>query len=61
MERKVIVVVEGGIVQSAYSNDGDIQLDVLDWDNFRGPDCDSKEQELYERLNREMATMADIY
>ncbi|MGM5480761.1 MAG: hypothetical protein ACQESC_04865, partial [Nanobdellota archaeon] len=40
---KAVVEVFGGVVQEVYSNDPDLQVDVLDYDNLDDHDkCDTK-------------------
>jgi len=48
---RVIVIVNGGIVQKVLSNE-QIDVDVLDYDNFRDPDCEPEMVAAYKRIER---------
>ena len=53
---KIIVEIRGGIVQAVYSNDKNINIDVLDWDNIDIENLTTNEKVL---LN-EIKEMKDI-
>lgn len=59
--KKIIVVVDGGLVQAAYCRDQDVSIEVLDYDNFRDESCKGKEKELYEGLEKEVSDLTQIY
>jgi hypothetical protein len=46
---KVLVVVKGGLVQSLYVSDKQIEIDVLDFDNEELPSHEAEEEELSKR------------
>ena len=57
---RIIVVVEGGVVQSAYSNGLSVDIDILDWDNASCEEDVERDAE-YEALDIETGTMTLIY
>ena len=54
MATQVVITVQGGVVQSVHSDDPDIEVEVVDWDNIKEmtPDLDlaGKENEVNEKL-----------
>lgn len=38
MKKRVVIECSCGIVQAVYSNRDDIEVDILDWDEYRDPD-----------------------
>lgn len=53
---RVIVEVDGGMVQTVYA-DRKVDVDVLDYDNYRASDDGSEEEDFYEDLMIETATL----
>ena len=53
---RVIVEVDGGMVQTVYA-DRKVDVDVLDYDNYRASDDESEEEDFYEDLMIETATL----
>ena len=53
---RVIVEVDGGMVQAVYA-DRKVDVDVLDYDNYRASDDGSEEEDFYEDLMIETATL----
>jgi len=53
---RVIVEVDGGVVQRVYA-DRKVDVDVLDYDNYRASDDGSEEEDFYEDLMIETATL----
>jgi len=53
---RVIVEVDGGMVQTVYA-DRKVDVDVLDYDNYRASDDGSEEENFYEDLMIETATL----
>ena len=53
---RVIVEVDGGMVQAVYA-DRKVDVDVLDYDNYRASDDESEEEDFYEDLMIETATL----
>lgn len=49
---KIIVVVEGGVVQAVYAETDDVDVYVLDYDNLNAGDIDAAEVEQYFNKNR---------
>lgn len=50
---KIIIVVEGGIVQVVYAETDDVDVYVLDYDNLNAGDMDSAEVYEYFKNNRD--------
>lgn len=55
----VICVVYGGVLSSVYSDDPDIQVELLDYDDMDMTDIDSEEYQDYKRL--ESLTESDSF
>lgn len=53
---RVIVEVDGGMVQTVYA-DRKVDVDVLDYDNYRASEDGSEEEDFYEDLMIETATL----
>lgn len=53
---RVIVEVDGGVVQCVYA-DRKVDVDVLDYDNYRASDDGSEEEDFYEDLMIETSTL----
>lgn len=53
---RVIVEVDGGMVQTVYA-DRKVDVDVLDYDNYRASDDESEEEDFYEDLMIETAML----
>ena len=53
---RVIVEVDGGMVQRVYA-DRKVDVDVLDYDNYRASEDGSEEEDFYEDLMIETATL----
>ena len=53
---RVIVEVNGGMVQTVYA-DRKVDVDVLDYDNYRASEDGSEEEDFYEDLMIETATL----
>jgi len=52
---RVIVIVEGGLVQSIYSDNPDeLSINVVDYDEVNDPDCSKKYREKAEALKKEI-------
>ncbi len=52
MAIEVLVLLSGGVVQSVYSNEIDVDLEIIDLDDFKElPDYKKKEEELDEILD----------
>jgi len=45
---RILIIVRGGVVQSIYSSDENLQFDVLDFDN-EGPEIIDEDKELESR------------
>ena len=58
---KVIIVVRGGLVAGACSNDESVTVEVLDHDNWEDADCSEEDAARYEALNKECESMHGIY
>lgn len=56
----VIVLVEGGVVQACYSNNPDIEIGILDLDNYT-QENDPEMIEYYEKLEKEIDCLIPIY
>jgi hypothetical protein len=48
---KVLIVVRGGVVQAVFSNDKNLQVDLLDFDNEEFPDNESAREAFAMRRN----------
>lgn len=59
---KVIAVVSGGVLQSAYANTH-IDFQVLDYDNFKqcDPEENKEEFEYYKELEKQLKKLKLIY
>jgi len=53
---KIIIEVEGGLVQNVYSTDKDVEVEILDRDNLEVCD-DQDEIDYIERLEQEAESM----
>lgn len=53
---RVIVEVDGGMVQTVYA-DRKVDVDVLDYDNYRASEDGSEEEDFYEDLMIEVAML----
>ena len=49
--QKVLIVVSGGVVQSVFSNDSNIQIDLLDFDNLEFDSDNDAKIEFEQRKN----------
>jgi hypothetical protein len=58
---EVIVVVEGGVVQTAWSNDQNIKVGVLDHDNWKDAECGEGEAAHYANLQASLVLMGQVY
>jgi len=58
---KIIIVIDGGLVQAVYSNDENVSVDVLDKDNWRDDFCSDDESKMYEKMDHETEDMEQIY
>ncbi len=59
---KIIITVEGGMVQSIMSDDQTISAHVLDLDNMKDCDIEPSELEYYQGLNKEVKKLTvDLY
>ena len=47
--KKVLIVVYGGVVQHVFSSEIDVEIDLLDYDNEEFPDKESSEEEFKKR------------
>ena len=54
-QQKVLVVVKGGLVQSLYATDREIEIEILDFDN---EDFESREEEEKELIKRSEGLLA---
>jgi len=61
IDRKIIIEVEGGLVQEIHSNDPDIVVDVLDRDNQKCGDCSNEQLDLYDDMERELESWDNAY
>ena len=57
---RIIVEVHGGMVQVVYA-DCDVDVDVLDYDNFYNPDCDEEASSAYEDLICEASLLQKVW
>ena len=57
---RIIVEVHGGMVQVVYA-DCDVDVDVLDYDNFYDSDCDEEASSAYEDLICEASLMQKVW
>jgi len=58
---RVVVVVEGGIVQAAFSNDQNITVEILDQDNWKDAECGDQEAAYYKSLQAALHLMDQVY
>lgn len=57
---RVIVQVKGGLVQWIGS-DTEIDIDVLDWDDYNDEDCDEERKKELEELDKESDGLTTVY
>lgn len=43
MKKKIVIVIQGGVLQSVYSEDKDVQVELLDFDNAESENEDGTE------------------
>ena len=49
MNEKIVIVVSGGVVQSVYSSNKDVEIDLLDFDNENFEDNRTADNEFVNR------------
>jgi hypothetical protein len=48
MTTKILIDVQGGVVQAVFSNNPDVEITLIDWDNIKdGPELELVEQNNY--------------
>jgi len=55
---KIIIHVEGGCVQAVYSDDKDVEIKLMDWDDG---ECDSEAKASCELLREECEEMEQVF
>jgi hypothetical protein len=55
---KIIIHIEGGCVQAVYSDNPDVEVVLMDWDDA---DCDSKAKARCELLQEECEVMEMVF
>lgn len=61
MDKRIIVQVEGGLVQAIYSNElENLDIDVLDLDNLK-EESDQKMIDFYKKLEAEIEDLKQVY
>ena len=62
MPDKIIVVVEGGLVQGVFCTEALNKVEVLDWDEYNDEDCTPEDKLRIEKLQAEYKSqMFQIY
>lgn len=57
---RIIIEVEGGLVQAVYSNEPDAQLAILDLDNMKDGDCNEADRIHYRCLKLETESLHEV-
>ena len=57
---KVIVVIEGGVCQSVFSSDKDVDVELIDWDNLDQQD-DPELEAKYKELQKQTEKMFEVF
>ena len=58
---RIVVVVRGGLVQSVYADQTDVQVDVLDYDNKAECDLATDEAEYYAKVEKVIPTLHEVW
>jgi hypothetical protein len=58
---KVVVTVEGGVIQGAYSNDPNVDLAVWDWDEKEEQSSESDMELLSDKFEKLTEGFSDIW
>jgi len=61
MANKVVIVIEGGVIQSVHSDDSDLEVEVVDWDNIKEMNSDlSYLVDMQDEVNEKLTELTEI-
>jgi hypothetical protein len=58
---RIVIQIQGGVLQSVHSSDPAVKVDLLDWDDVKDDDASPAERRHARRLERKVGSMTEVF